>query len=104
MGGPSVESRTLRGGTTESRARRVRGQAGQLLLELVEPKQGGNDPYARHLLRSDHGLVHACGVTSGGDLSKGAATYGEWLEDGEAFGLYAWSGGSQSLQFRRQSA
>lgn len=101
---PQIESCTLRVGAQESRMRRARGQAGQLLLELVEPTPGGSDPYARHLVRGDHGLVHAGGVTSGGDLPGGATTEGEWLEEGEAFGLYAWSGGSESLQFRRASA
>ena len=99
-----IESRTLRVGQAESRLRRARGQAGQLLLELVEPHQGGADPYARHLARGDHGLVHAGGVTSGGDLPAGSTVEGEWLEDAESFALYAWSGGSESLQIRAVTA
>jgi hypothetical protein len=99
-----VESRTLRFGHSESCVRRVRGQAGQLELELIEARRDGDDPYARHLDRGDHGLVHAGGVTRGGDLWAGATIDGEWLEDGEAFALYAWSGGVGSLQLRRTSA
>lgn len=100
---PEVESCTLRVDAKESRVRRVRGQAGHLLLELVEPTAGNDDPYARHLARGDHGLAHAGGITRDGDLPAGAAIEGEWLESGEAFGLYAWSGGPESLQFRRGS-
>jgi len=99
-----IESRTLRVGSVESSTRRARGQAGQLLFELVEPPRGGADPYARHLARGDHGLVHAGGVSQSGELPADATAYGEWLEDGEAFALYAWSGGSESLQLRRASA
>jgi catechol 2,3-dioxygenase-like lactoylglutathione lyase family enzyme len=98
-----IEACTLRVGSAESRVRRTRGQAGQLLLELVEPQRGGDDPYARHLARGDHGLVHAGGLTQGNDLPVGATVEGEWLEDGEVFALYAWSGGPESLQFRRAS-
>ena len=95
------EPRTLRIGDVESRVRRARGQAGPLLLELVEPEPGNDDPYARHLARGDHGLVHAGGVARSADLPAEATIQGEWLEDGEIFGLYAWSGGSSSLQLRR---
>ena len=98
-----IETRTLRIDSGEQRMRRVRGQAGQLLLELVEPQQGGDNPYARHLARGDHGLIHAGGATSGSGLTEGATAYGEWLEEGEEFALYAWSGGSESLQFRKAS-
>ncbi len=98
---PQIEARTLRFGTTESAIRRVRTQAGKLLLELVEPPPAGDDPYARHLARGDHGLVHAGGVTQSCILPEGASLECEWLEEGEAFALYAWSGGSTSLQLRR---
>ncbi|MBT8403887.1 MAG: VOC family protein, partial [Gemmatimonadetes bacterium] len=55
-----IEKATLRLGETESSARRARGQAGKLLLELVEPLSGTalsrtESPYARHLERGDHG-------------------------------------------------
>ncbi|MFK7898554.1 MAG: VOC family protein [Myxococcota bacterium] len=98
---PKLESCMLRVGSEESRVRRVRGQAGQLLLELIEPKPGGSDPYARHLERGNHGLVHAGGLSADGKLRGSATAEGEWLDDGEAFGLYAWSGGAESLQLRR---
>lgn len=98
---PQIESRTLRVGATESRHRRVRGQAGQLLFELIEAEKGGDDPYGRHLARGDHGLVHAGGFArAAGELSVGPTLEGEWREDGETFGLYPWSGGAESLQVR----
>lgn len=95
------EPRTLRIGDAESRVRRVRGRAGQLVLELLEPRPGDDDPYARHLARGSHGLVHAGGFLRDGDLPTEATIHGEWIEDGELFGLYDWSGGSGSLQIRR---
>lgn len=98
--GVEIEERTLRFGADERRVRRARGPAGQLVLELVEPSRGTADPYALHLARGDHGLVHAGGRTESGSLPPGEAFLGEWLEDGEQFGLYAWSGGGSSLQFR----
>ena len=51
--------------TGESRLRRFRGGAGALELELVEPRPGADDPYARHLSRGEHGLVHAGGPLQG---------------------------------------
>lgn len=98
---PRIESCALRIGKAESRVRRVRGQAGQLLLELVEPVSGADDPYARHLARGDHGLVHAGGFSAAGTFPEGASIEGEWLDEGESFGLYAWAGGVESLQIRR---
>jgi catechol 2,3-dioxygenase-like lactoylglutathione lyase family enzyme len=98
--GVRAEARRLRFGRSESRVRRARGQAGQLLLELVEPERGSDDPYARHLDRGDHGFVHAGGLPRNGALPAGATTQGEWLEDGESFALYAWSGGPGTLQLR----
>ena len=99
-----AESRTLRFGSTKSVVRRARGQAGKLLLELVEPDAGGNDPYARQLVRGDHGLVHAGGRAREGFLSTAAAIEGEWLEEGETFALYDWSGGPATLQLRSAEA
>ena len=98
-----IEACTLRVGSKESRHRRARGHAGQLLLELVEPQSGGDDPYARHLSRGDHGLVHAGGVAQGREVPMPATTCGEWLEEGETFALHAWAGGPESLQLRRAS-
>lgn len=101
---PRIESRTLRfeqgEGQGESQHRRVRGEAGQLHFELVEAKADGDDPYARHLARGDHGLVHAGGFVSNEATPPGISGRGEWLEDGEAFTLHAWSGGEASLQIR----
>ena len=94
------EVSTLRVNGVESRVRRVRGPAGQLVFELVEPSPGSVDPYARHLERGDHGLVHAGGVATGEHLPEGAVVSGEWLETGESFSLYDWSGGAASLQLR----
>lgn len=99
--GVVAESRTLRVGDRTSTLRRARGPAGQLELELVESAPGAGDPYADHLARGDHGLVHAGGTRVDGALPDDASLTGEWVEDGEAFGLYAWSGGERSLQLRR---
>ncbi|MCR9093021.1 MAG: VOC family protein [bacterium] len=98
--GVGIETVTLRIDGIEERVRRVRGPAGQLELELIEAMPEGAGPYARHLARGDHGLAHAGGVAADGGLPDGAAHSGEWLEDGERFALYAWSGGSASLQIR----
>jgi len=98
---PRIETPTLRIGASETPVRRVRGQAGQLVLELIEPLAGHDSPYTQQLLRGDHGLAHAGGVTLRGELPKGASVEGEWLEDGESFGLYDWSGGAGTLQVRR---
>ena len=98
--GVRADTHTLRFGATESRVRRARGQAGQLLLELVQPQAGSDDPYARHLARGDHGLVHAGATPLGSQRPGGATIEGEWLEEGEVFGLYSWAGGPASLQVR----
>ena len=45
--------------------------------------------------------VHAGGTRVAQDLPVGASLEGEWLEDGETFGLYDWSGGAGTLQVRR---
>jgi catechol 2,3-dioxygenase-like lactoylglutathione lyase family enzyme len=97
------ESYTLRFEGHENRVRRARGQAGQLLLELVEPNPRGDDLYTSHLARGDHGLVHAGGISIGGDLAAEAVGEGEWLEDGEAFCLYSWPDNSSALQIRGAS-
>lgn len=96
----AVETCSVRFGEKESRVRRVRGAAGRLLLELVEPGADGDDPYASHLARGDHGLVHAGGFARSGRLPDGAVIDGEWLEDAERFTLYDWSGGPSSLALR----
>ncbi len=98
--GIGIETVSLRQGGSLERVRRVRGRAGQLELELIEAKADGGGPYARHLARGDHGLVHAGGVVANGALPPGAVRSGEWVEDGERFGLYAWAGGTESLQLR----
>ena len=94
------ESCTLRYASSESRVRRARGRAGKLILELVEPEQGGDDPYARHLARGRHGLVHAAGIVCGGTLPPYATLECAWLEDDESFALYDWAGGARTLQLR----
>jgi methylmalonyl-CoA/ethylmalonyl-CoA epimerase len=99
-----IEDATLRIGASETAVRRVRGLAGQLQLELIEPRSAKDDPYMRHLARGDHGLVHAGGISVETKLPGGASIEGEWLEDGETFGLYDWSGGSGTLQVRRAVA
>lgn len=98
--GIEIETVTLRLEDVEERVRRARGRAGQLELELIEARPDGKGPYARHLARGDHGLVHAGGAVEGGALPENATVSGEWIEDGERFGLYAWSGGAASLQVR----
>lgn len=96
----AIETVTLRLDGAEERVRRARGRAGQLEIELVEARPEGDGPYARHLGRGDHGLVHAGGVVADGALPEGATHVGEWVEGGERFGLYPWSGGAASLQIR----
>jgi len=94
------ERATLRIDGVETRVRRARGAAGQMSFELIEPAPGSDDPYARHLARGDHGLVHAGGLATGDGMPEGALVVGEWREDGESFSLYDWSGGAGSLQLR----
>ncbi|MBB85671.1 MAG: hypothetical protein CL931_17815 [Deltaproteobacteria bacterium] len=96
----AIETRTLRLNEADTSVRRVRGRAGQLELELIEVTPDGTGPYAAHRLRGDHGLVHASGRAAYGRLPSDASIEGEWLEDGERFGLYAWSGGEVGLQIR----
>lgn len=97
----AVETCTLRFSGHESRVRRARGQAGLLSLELVEPTPGSHYPYARHLARRDHGLVHAGGVAARAFPGEDTALDCEWLEDGDPFALVSWAGGLGSLQLRR---
>jgi catechol 2,3-dioxygenase-like lactoylglutathione lyase family enzyme len=95
-----VETHTLRFGSSESRARRARGRAGRLLLELIEPTPGAADPYADHLARREHGLVHAGGVARESIQIDGPWLACEWLEEADAFELVSWSGGPRQLQLR----
>ena len=79
------------------------GTAGKLQLELIEPAGNSDDPYAAHVRRGDHGLIHAGGQLHG-DLPKAESLCGEWLESGEKFSLYDWPGGEHALQIRRSPA
>lgn len=99
-----IKAANLRIGAENSSLRRARGPAGQLEFELIEPRAGEDNPYTRHLARGDHGLVHAGGMSVVNDLPQGALLEAEWLEDGEVFGLYDWSGGAGSIQVRREMA
>lgn len=89
---------TLRYNNQQVELKRAIGQAGTLELEIIEANSNGDDPYAKHLQRGEHGLIHAGGIAT--QLPAGGATQGEWLETGEVFTLYDWAGGKQSLQFR----
>ncbi|MEH6582910.1 MAG: VOC family protein [Halioglobus sp.] len=86
---------------SQTSARRYVGEAGKLQLEFIEPcDPDAGDPYAAHLRRGDHGLIHASGLLSG-DFPVEEVLCGKWLETGESFALYSWSGGKHSLQIRR---
>jgi catechol 2,3-dioxygenase-like lactoylglutathione lyase family enzyme len=87
---------------THTRMRRFLGTAGKLQLELIEPDNTGDDPYAAHLRRGHHGLIHAGGVLRG-ELPSEASLHGEWLETAEPFALYDWPGGERALQIRHTS-
>lgn len=102
--GPVVETCALRLDGVENRVRRVRGRAGQLLLELIEPASGAHDRYARHLERGDHGLVHAGGQARSGAALGAPVCEGTWLEEGEGFQLHDWAGGVGTLQVREATA
>ena len=82
---------------SEALLKRYIGHAGNLELEILEPQHVNNDPYAAHLLRGSHGLVHV-----GGKYSQvfplGEALECEWLEDKETFLLYDWIAGKSGLQ------
>lgn len=97
---PVAESATLRASGSETRMRRYLGKAGSLMLELIEPPPGTDNPYARHLERRDHGLVHASGILARGEPPDAPCSAGSWLEVGEDFRLYDWIGGPASLQIR----
>lgn len=101
---PRIDSVALLVDGRESPVRRCRGRAGQLELELIEPGEGADEPYSRHLARGDHGLVHAGGPARSSGLPAGAQVEGAWPEEGEAFGLYTWAGGETSLQLRQECA
>ncbi len=99
---PTAATATLRYGDKETCVRRYIGDAGTLQLELIQPNVNSDDPYAAHLRRGDHGLIHAGGVFNGG-LPAGEARSGEWLETGESFTLYDWAGGERALQVRHSN-
>ena len=101
--GAEAPRQTLRYEGRETRVRRHVGRAGALELELIEPPRGGDDPYAVHLARGEHGLVHAGGPAPDAALPPGPALECAW-EGGEAFGLYDWAGGRRALQLRTPAA
>lgn len=88
---------TLRYDDAEAKLRRFVGRAGTLELELIEPVSGGSDPYAAHLRRGAHGLVHAGGAAAGRPTSKAALSC-SWAESGEVFELHHWEAGSLALR------
>jgi catechol 2,3-dioxygenase-like lactoylglutathione lyase family enzyme len=101
---------TLRHPAGQTQTRRALGRAGTLELELIEAQADGSDPYASHLRRGAHGLVHAGGALRSADESNpshgqseaGAAMLPyEWLETKESFTLENWAGGPGALQMRR---
>ena len=94
-----AETATLLYGHKKTTVRRYLCVAGALQLELIEPANGTDDPYSRHLRRGTHGLIHA-GGTVDGELPSGESLYCEWQETGERFALYTWAGGENGLQIR----
>jgi catechol 2,3-dioxygenase-like lactoylglutathione lyase family enzyme len=96
---PVASTATLRYDEKDVCMRRYVGKAGTLQLELIEPNDNGDDPYAAHLRRGSHGLIHAGGEFNG-DFPMPEARRGEWLETGESFTLYDWAGGDCALQIR----
>ena len=99
---PAAARALLRYGDSETQVWRHIGTAGTLQLELIQPKQGSDDPYSAHLRRGAHGLIHAGGIICG-EFPEDEVLTGEWLDTGESFALYNWAGGQQSLQVRRLS-
>ena len=97
--GATPETATLRYGTGLSEHRRYRGRAGTLEIELIEADPRGEGPYARHLARGEHGLVHAGGVLA--EPLEDPGCDGQWLESGERFTLHDWMTGPRTLQARR---
>ena len=96
------EQQTLRFGNGETQVWRHIGSAGKLQLEFIQPEEDSDDPYAAHLRRGEHGLIHA-GGTTGGDFPAGEAILGEWPATGESFALYDWPGGKNALQVRHSN-
>lgn len=90
---------TLRYNNKQTSLKRYVGSAGKLALELIQPIEQSDDPYARHLARGDHGLIHAGGAMRS-NIPGGETVRCEWLETGECFSLYDWAGGTQALQIR----
>ncbi len=95
-----AETQTLRYGDATTAVERFVGRAGALELELLAPRPGGDDPYAAHLARGDHGLVHAGGPAPA-EPPDGASIECEWVEAREPFALHDWAGGERALQVRR---
>lgn len=97
---PVLKQTTLRYGHSEAQVWRHVETAGKLELELIQPTKDSDDPYAAHLRRGEHGLIHAGGAIIG-DFPAGEAMLGEWMDAGESFALYNWPGGEHALQVRR---
>jgi hypothetical protein len=94
----TASTETLRTEDREVRLARALGRAGRLEIELVEGLPDGRDPYSRHLVRGDHGLVHAGGVVN--EIDPLASPVHHWVEADERFVLADWSGGVGALQLR----
>ncbi|WP_279243307.1 VOC family protein [Candidatus Litorirhabdus singularis] len=75
-------------------------RAGKLELELIQPLSDSANPYTEHLVRGDHGLVHAGGPA---DFSPPGEPAGEgsWEKNDEHFAFHDWPGGPRSLQIRQ---
>ncbi|MRI33816.1 hypothetical protein EOPP23_12550 [Endozoicomonas sp. OPT23] len=96
-----AEAQTLKSGDREVKLKRCIAFAGAMEIELIEATPEGTDPYSLHRRRGEHGIVHVS--TSVAPVSEALlpSYEGEWLETGEAFALYEWLGGNNSLQVRR---
>ena len=101
--GAKTATATLAIDGTRTRMRRHIGTAGKLQIELIETDGKGDNPYAAHLRRGNHGLIHAGGQLNS-NIPLTDCLRGEWLETGESFALYDWPGGERALQIRRTRA
>ncbi len=84
----------------QTTSKRYVGKAGTMELELIQPLEDKDDPYAAHLRRGDHGLIHASGAART-NIIQNESVQGEWLDTGEQFSLHDWVGGKNALQIRR---